>query len=698
MSEAPAPPSESPIAQTTTTLARALAAAGILVGLAGFAGSFFENVALFKIHFGLWGMSASAAGGVLICGLTLFAEGFRNRVSVQRLAAIGGWALLAIAVFMATLHVVAATGGASPWVAGRPSGHPEGAAAPESLSSAACLAFLGLSLVTRRRAVFSEISGAAALMISSLSLLAALYGLDDPAAAPAVRSLALTGALALVMLSAATLLAHPGQGWGAVLISSGAGGASARRQLAFLPLPLIGGWVLLAASQAGLLRIEAAMALLVVLAIAPMVILVLRDGRSINALDDERASKAAVQFELQTSLEQRLRDQAAELAAASDERAKAEEELYRTHHMEAVGQLTGGIAHEFNNLLMAVSGNLQLMLRRLEDDSPARKYAVNALTAVDRGAKLTAQLLAFSRTQKLETRPVELDKALSHARDLVGNALGPSIEVRMALGAAGSWAMLDPTQLELAILNLALNAREAMPTGGTLTIGSEVVRRRLDGAAEPVNLLAVSVTDTGRGMTPAVAQRATEPFFTTKERGKGTGLGLAQVYGFVRQSGGDLTIRSAPGDGSTIELLFQPAAADESRGAATVAEASRAKAAGKSRRSMILVIDDDVDVRAVIADALRGAGYEVTEAEDGPSGLAALANIAPAAAIIDFVMPGMDGAEVGRRARVLHPNLPLIFVSGYFDTAALDAVPGATVLHKPVNLDGLQRAVSSVLA
>ena len=379
------------------------------------------------------------------------------------------------------------------------------------------------------------------------------------------------------------------------------------------------------------------------------------------------------------------------------ERAKAEAALNRAQRMEAVGQLTGGIAHDFNNLLMAVGGNLQLLARRLEADHPARRYAENATAAVDKGAKLTAQLLAFSGTQKLDARPVELDPVLANARQLLGNALGPTINVHLQLDARGAWARTDPDQLELAILNLALNARDAMPEGGDLTVASGACRARLGLEGDDGDYLSVRVTDTGQGMSAEVIEKSVEPFFTTKERGKGTGLGLAQVYGFVRQCGGDLRITSAMGRGSTIELLL-PCAQPPAEPPPPTAEAPESAVAPATPVGRtLLVIDDDDGVRTVLVEALRAAGYTVAEACDGPTGLELLARLAPSAAIIDFIMPGMNGAEVARQARVQMPDIPLIFVSGYFDTIALDGISGALVVRKPVDLDGLQRTVSSIL-
>ena len=440
------------------------------------------------------------------------------------------------------------------------------------------------------------------------------------------------------------------------------------------------------------------MALLVVLTIVPLAVLILRDGRLLSALEAERRTKAELQASVQVDLERRLAEQATQLAIEGGERLRAEAALNRAQRMEAVGQLTGGIAHDFNNLLMAVGGNLQLLTKRLAEDHPGRRYALNAAEAVDRGAKLTGQLLAFSRTQRLEARPVELDPVLTSARELIGVALGPLIEVRLELGAPGAWASTDPDQLELAILNLALNARDVMPEGGVLTVTSGPCRDRLSPDGDEADYVSVRVCDTGPGMSPEVAEKAVEPFFTTKERGKGTGLGLAQVYGFVRQCGGDLRIGRAPGGGASIQLLFpcaSPVTSSEARSSASH-RAAASSTPSASRRSL-LVIDDDDSVRSVLVDALRAGGYQVVEASDGASGLEALPQLQPSAAIIDFIMPGMNGAEVARRARLVMPTLPIVFVSGYFDTVALDGISGAIVVRKPVDIDALQLTISAVL-
>jgi CheY-like chemotaxis protein len=385
--------------------------------------------------------------------------------------------------------------------------------------------------------------------------------------------------------------------------------------------------------------------------------------------------------------------------------------MFQAQRMEALGQLTGGIAHDFNNLLMAIGGNLYLLTGRLPEDHPARRYANNASLATERGSRLTSQLLAFSRTQKMDIRPVELDPALSEARALLGSAMGPSIQVRLRLEAKGCWTLTDPDQLQLAILNLAVNARDAMPDGGSLTVvsgvraapsgnhggGNDEGGKGEGGAGrDQAGYLSIQVRDTGEGMSREVAERAAEPFFTAKARGKGAGLGLAQVYGFVRQSQGDMRIESELGVGTTIELLLPRVTPPDAPPTPPVLAAAGVPGRPGGGRP-ILVIDDDDGVRAVLTEALGEAGFTVAEATSGEEGLRRLETIKPAAAIIDFIMPGMNGAEVARRAQAILPDLPIVFVSGYFDTVAVDGVNNAVVLRKPLDLTQLRTTVLSLV-
>ncbi|MEW9855660.1 PAS domain S-box protein [Novosphingobium sp. M1R2S20] len=377
-------------------------------------------------------------------------------------------------------------------------------------------------------------------------------------------------------------------------------------------------------------------------------------------------------------------------------RIQAEDLLRQARKMEAIGQVTGGIAHDFNNLLMAIRGNLELIELTLPKDDKLISYLNNAISAVDVGTKITAQLLAFSRSQKISVRPVELTPVLVTARDLIGNALGPNISISMDLRSPAVWVLTDPEQLELALLNLAVNARDAMPDGGSIRIES-AASVRANGGKRDEKFVCISVNDTGSGMSPEVLKKATEPFFTTKGIGKGTGLGLAQVYSFIRQCGGDMRLRSRVGEGTTVELLLPRTSQQVDEGKDQ--EECSAKDAVLHRASgVVVIVDDDDHVRPAIAAALEGIGFTVHQAADGPSGIELIRKTKPSVAIIDFVMPDTNGAEVARAAHLIHPKLPIVFVSGYCDTEELHQIPGALVLGKPFTLDTLRRTVMSAIS
>ncbi len=373
----------------------------------------------------------------------------------------------------------------------------------------------------------------------------------------------------------------------------------------------------------------------------------------------------------------------------------AQEQLRQSQKMEALGQLTGGIAHDFNNLLTVVVGGLDLISKKVED-AKLKRYADNALSAAERGARLTAQLLAFSRVQKLEVRPTQVAPLIENMRSLLRNVLGPAITKRFDLDRNMMPVMADPTQLELAVLNLAINARDAMPAGGTLTFRTHLVVVADDPEMADGDYVEVAISDTGSGMTPDVAARAFEPFFTTKEVGKGTGLGLSMVYGVARQSGGTARIDSVPGEGTTVKLYFPRADHDGEAGEQLLADP-----AAEHRRDMaeILVIDDDPDVRDFIVASLVEHGHRVRQASDGRSGLALFAERRPDLVVIDFIMPGLSGAEVARRILRDVPEQRLLFVSGYSETAAISrAAPDAPLLTKPFRADALDTAVRDALA
>jgi PAS domain S-box-containing protein len=373
----------------------------------------------------------------------------------------------------------------------------------------------------------------------------------------------------------------------------------------------------------------------------------------------------------------------------------AQEQLRQSQKMEALGQLTGGIAHDFNNLLTVVVGGLDVVTRRVEDEK-LKRYAVNALTAAERGARLTGQLLAFSRVQRLEVRPVEVGPLIQNMRPLLRNVLGPGIAKEYDLDEIDLPVMADPTQLEVAILNLAINARDAMPEGGLLKLATHAVRIAGDSELADGHYVVLTISDTGTGMDEEVASRAFEPFFTTKEIGKGTGLGLSMVYGMARQSGGTARIESTPGEGTAIKLFFKAASAKNSAAAANVDESERGKLV---RSASILVIDDDPDVRAFIAEALAEEGFRVRDCGDGRKGLEEFASDRPDLVVLDFVMPAMSGAEVASRMLGEAPEQKILFVSGYSETDAIKAIaPKSPLLSKPFRSEALCRAVRNALS
>jgi len=361
-----------------------------------------------------------------------------------------------------------------------------------------------------------------------------------------------------------------------------------------------------------------------------------------------------------------------------------EAQLHQLQKMEAVGQLTGGIAHDFNNLLTAVMANIE-MIAALSGDSRIEYHAAAALRAVKRGADLTQQLLAFSRKQRLEAKPVDVNDLVHGMHDMLLRTLGGTVRVELAL-ADGLWpALIDANQIETALLNLAINARDAMPEGGTLRIATanQRIRSGRVGDVAPGEYVELAVRDSGTGMSPEVHARAFDPFFTTKEIGKGSGLGLSQVYGVAKQTGGGAEIESAPGSGTMVRLYLPRAATAPTAQREIPAPAAAAKSV--SRRERVLVIDDDDDVREVLVLCLQCYGYEVVAEASGKAALEALKQGSFAAVVMDFAMPGMTGAELARLIKERWPDLPILFVTGYAETPTPFSadLAGEVILQKP---------------
>jgi signal transduction histidine kinase/CheY-like chemotaxis protein len=388
-------------------------------------------------------------------------------------------------------------------------------------------------------------------------------------------------------------------------------------------------------------------------------------------------------------LERRVQERTAELASTNRqlaaqiaERERVESALRQSQRLEAVGQLTSGVAHDFNNLLTVVLGNVR-QLQKTETDSSALRRLDMMAQASERAAKLTAQMLAFSRQQKLDPRSVDLNETVSAMRDLLQSTLGGSIQVQTRFEPDLWPAMIDPTQIELVILNLAINARDAMEGGGgALTIETRNIT--LAAPTQPEEPAAgdyvmLSVRDTGSGMAEDVRAKAFEPFFTTKAVGKGSGLGLSQVFGLAKQSGGGISIDTRLGEGTTVSLYLP-------RGKAVVDAVSNAPKRGIDRRpknDVILIVDDDHLVREVTVGLVRDLGYNVLEAGSGGAALDTLDSHAEVRLVLlDFAMPGMNGAEVAREIRLRRPELPVLFATGYAD-AALTESDDDQIIQKP---------------
>jgi CheY-like chemotaxis protein len=363
--------------------------------------------------------------------------------------------------------------------------------------------------------------------------------------------------------------------------------------------------------------------------------------------------------------------------------------------MEAIGQLTGGVAHDFNNLLTVVLGNLELLQARLQDERSMRHLRA-AQRAAQRGGELTQQLLAYARRQTISPRPVDINAMIAGMHDLLQRSLGGLVRVETTLDADLWPAFCDPTQLELMLLNLAINARDAMPAGGLISIAARNLPASgvLPQELEPGDYVSIAVIDSGSGMSAEIRERAFEPFFTTKEPGKGSGLGLAQVWGLAQQFGGTVLLDSAPGRGTTVQV-FLPRAARivPAETAPTDYDKADARAGG-----VVLIVDDDADARDIAAAFIEQDGYDVQLAASGQEGLARLARGDISLALVDYAMPGMSGAEFVRRALQQQSDLPVVFVTGNPDALAAEAPPGtAPVVIKPYTRAGLADAVRQAL-
>ncbi|HEV7251954.1 MAG TPA: ATP-binding protein, partial [Mesorhizobium sp.] len=399
------------------------------------------------------------------------------------------------------------------------------------------------------------------------------------------------------------------------------------------------------------------------------------------------------------TLESRVRERTEELT-------KAHEALRQAQKMEAVGQLTGGIAHDFNNLLTGIIGSLDMLQRRVAQGRTGEidRFVSAAVTSANRAAALTHRLLAFSRRQPLDPKPVNANRLVTSMEELLRRTIGESIELEMVT-AGGLWqTKCDPHQLESALLNLVINARDAMPDGGKLTI--ETCNAHLDNAyvaktreVRPGQYICICVSDTGSGMSKETIEKAFDPFFTTKPIGQGTGLGLSMVYGFARQSDGYAKIYSEPGQGTTVKLYLPrfygegEEAENETRVAVEDVRAEHGE--------VVLVVEDETAVRALVVEVLADLGYRALEAADGLSGLRVLESQQRIDLLVtDVGLPGLNGRQLADAAREKRPGLKVLFMTGYAENAVINGgflEPGMELITKPFAIDALTQRMRAMI-
>ncbi|MBR0756285.1 response regulator [Bradyrhizobium jicamae] len=403
------------------------------------------------------------------------------------------------------------------------------------------------------------------------------------------------------------------------------------------------------------------------------------------------AAERTALAELTATLEQRVEQRTADLMKEVAAREKAQEQLRQAQKMETIGQLTGGVAHDFNNLLMAVMGNLDLLRKRLPNDPRLHRLVDGALQGAERGASLTQRLLAFARQQDLRAVPVDLGALVRDMSNLLERSLGPRVALRLDIAEGLPPARIDANQLELAILNLAINARDAMPDGGSIEIKVAAYQARGDAMLKPGNYLKLSVIDTGTGMTPDVLKRAIEPFFSSKPLGKGTGLGLSMVHGLAVQLGGALQLTSSVGKGTAATLLLPVASA------APAAEVAPPVAQKVKRAAVILFVDDDPLIAMSTTEMLEDLGHRVIGASSGAHAL----EIIRSGQMIDLMMtdhmmPGMTGIELAIATRKVRPQLPILLATGYAELP--DGVQiDLPRLAKPYHQDQLRERLEELL-
>ena len=656
--------------------------------------------AIVTLHHGLAAMSPLTATGFMLGGLSL---GSRKQGGYQRFADATALALLALGATITASHLAFGHDALNGLLGNRLSG-PQ-AVVEGHTGPATALAFLLLGLIlfsiqqpSRLSPKVVTLCAAIGTLLASVDLLGYAYGVEGLYATAFYRSTALHTAFGLFVLFLATLLFNPAKGLAAIITSARPSGTVTRMQLLLtLLVPAIAGLLLLHELRQGVLEPSLCMALLVVCTTVPMVVRILTDGRVLDSLDMQLRIAISNEQRVNNELEARVQARTAALEAAEDA-------LRQSQKMEAVGQLTGGLAHDFNNLLTGIIGSLGLMQMRIGqrrfDD--LERYINTAQTASKRAASLIHRLLAFSRQQTLDARPTDINLLVLEMEELLRRTTGPAIAVELVTAPDLWTTLVDASQVESALLNLVINARDAMPEGGGLLIETGNIAVAAGGAEDlPAGDYAfLCVSDTGGGMSPEVIARAFDPFFTTKPIGQGSGLGLSMVYGFVRQSGGQVRITSQTGRGTKLCLYFPKY---EGRLPAGEPAGLKPPALPAEQGETVLVVDDEPSVRMLVTDMLEELGYAALEAPDGPAAL----NILRAGQRINLLVSdvglpgGLNGWQVGEEARLYQPDIKILFITGYVDTTILrerDLQPGMQVMIKPFTMEELARKISTLLA
>ncbi|MCJ2036146.1 ATP-binding protein [Methylobacterium sp. J-068] len=682
-------PANERVARRLDLFVRLSGATGIVVGLLVLAGYGLRQPILTMLHPSLQAMSVLTATEIGLIGGALVAERLGWRGAARTFGAV----VLAGSIAVLLCHAWAGEDLLGPVLAERLFAYDPEMAGRTSIATAVGLFLVSFSFQVGGRAGIGRVTpgNVSAILgagIGGLALIGYAYGVRDLYAFGPFDTIALHTAAALFVLGLAAVVVRFDRGWGAVVASNLAGGGATRRQLGLtLMIPVAGG-ILLRATDADTVGPGMAMALLVSLTVASLGILILRDGRVQDELDRERRSRNDVLSDAKAELERDLAMRSAALEAATRERIQVEDTLRQAQKMEAIGQLTGGVAHDFNNLLTVIRSSSELLRRPDLPEERRLRYVDAIADTAARATKLTGQLLAFARRQALKPEVFDVGQSVTAIADMVGSLTGNGIAIVVRAPDEPCFVDADPSQFDTAIVNLAVNARDAMAGRGELSV--EVAATGGANAGDP-GVVTVSVMDDGCGIPPGDLQRIFEPFFTTKEVGHGTGLGLSQVFGFAKQSGGEIRVTSQPGEGTTF-ILTLPRVAGMSR--AGVVEADP-EAAIDGHGMCILVVEDNADVGSFTTGALGELGYRTVWAANAEAALAELRIDAVRFDVVfsDVVMPGMNGIELGQEIRRLHEDLPVVLTSGYSHVLAQNGTYGFELLHKPYSVDELARTL-----